>query len=411
MSEYNVNSPYYCDDTNVFTEWSTRHYWKTNAGPAYCFAVGFSTDTEVMVVSKTENYAYYTTDHGQPTYEEGTFTFQNETWYYKRGWGYSGFNYTMPRFIDVHNVFSSFPSTFEQVALYCTTVASTESGIYLLASQVYLSSPIETTTLTLNNLSKYRYLLAVIGDWSGSQYSRAQWIGRTYLNQGTEIGYSIYNNTSSCMTRTYQIPVTADSMTLTGSMYHYQIYGIAGCEIELIDSLTTEHAAENLITSFPLTNISKYSEILFINDANYGTYADESLIRSDLYINEGTEIGYSGARSSISHLSISTRLPVSGSSMTVTGHMYYYQVFGLYSNQHIKAAGSAEAIRDWFNASFYNKEEIENLFIQNNQTNLTPYDITIISDTPDRFIKLEGLDSGKIYNICISALMGDDSNE
>lgn len=69
--------------------------------------------------------------------------------------------------------------------------------------------------------------------------------------------------------------------------------------------------------------------------------------------------------------------------------------------------GSTEAVRDWFNASFYNKEEIDNLFIQNNQQGLIPYDLTIIGDQPEQMIKLVGQTSGKTYNICLAALIGD----
>ena len=132
MSEYNIDSQYYCDDTSVFTQISGRTYSKLNDGSAYCFAVGFSSFTEIMVVSKTVNYTYYTTSSGQPTYETGTFTFQDETWYYKRGWGFSNFYGTANRIIDVRYVFDTMPSTFEDVALYCTTIASNDA--YALAT-------------------------------------------------------------------------------------------------------------------------------------------------------------------------------------------------------------------------------------------------------------------------------------
>ena len=70
--------------------------------------------------------------------------------------------------------------------------------------------------------------------------------------------------------------------------------------------------------------------------------------------------------------------------------------------------GSTEAIRDWFNASFYNKEEIDNLFIQNNQQSLIPYNLMITGDQPEQMIKLVGQTSGKTYNICLAALIGED---
>ena len=72
----------------------------------------------------------------------------------------------------------------------------------------------------------------------------------------------------------------------------------------------------------------------------------------------------------------------------------------------IKSSGSTEAIRDWLNASLYNKEEIDDLFIQNNQAGLIPYDLTITGDQPEQLIKLVGQTSGKTYNICLGGLVG-----
>lgn len=73
--------------------------------------------------------------------------------------------------------------------------------------------------------------------------------------------------------------------------------------------------------------------------------------------------------------------------------------------------GKTEAIRDWFNASFYNKEEIANLFIEKNQSGLKAYDLTIEGDTPDQFIKLVGQTSGQVYNVCLAYLLGENMKE
>ena len=200
--------------------------------------------------------------------------------------------------------------------------------IELLDRQEY-GSVTETTSITLNNVFKYEYLLAIIGDWAGTRKNRTEWSNAVWLDQGEEIGYSIYNATSSCMTRTYKVLVTANSMTLTGEMYYYQIFGVSGYNIDLISALTAESRSENLITSFPLINISKYSQILFVNDSQYGASASESTIRDEDYINEGMEIGASGGQATPSHISITTKIPVTSDSMTLTGKMYYYQVFGL----------------------------------------------------------------------------------
>lgn len=87
------------------------------------------------------------------------------------------------------------------------------------------------------------------------------------------------------------------------------------------------------------------------------------------------------------------------------------QLYGLDEVKHLHSAGNPEAIRDWFNASLYNKEEIDNLFIQNNQPGLIPYDLTIQGYEPEQMVKLVGQTSGKVYNLCLAALMGEDMKE
>ena len=69
--------------------------------------------------------------------------------------------------------------------------------------------------------------------------------------------------------------------------------------------------------------------------------------------------------------------------------------------------GDPEAIRDWWNASFYNKDEIDNYFIQNNKSGVIPYDLTFKGSVPDQYIKLVGQTSGQTYNICLASILGD----
>lgn len=87
------------------------------------------------------------------------------------------------------------------------------------------------------------------------------------------------------------------------------------------------------------------------------------------------------------------------------------QFYGTDETPHLKSSGSTEAIRDWLNASLYNKEEIDDLFIRNNQSGLIPYDLMITGDQPEQMIKLVGQTSGKTYNICLAAILGDDMKE
>lgn len=82
------------------------------------------------------------------------------------------------------------------------------------------------------------------------------------------------------------------------------------------------------------------------------------------------------------------------------------QFYGTDDPSRIKSSGSTEAIRDWLNASLYNKEEIDELFIRNNQSGLIPYDLMITGDQPGQMIKLVGQTSGKTYNICLAAILG-----
>ena len=88
-----------------------------------------------------------------------------------------------------------------------------------------------------------------------------------------------------------------------------------------------------------------------------------------------------------------------------------FQIYAPESDTHLKSSGSTEAIRDWLNASLYNKEEIDDLFIRNNQSGLIPYDLMITGNQPEQMIKLVGQTSGKTYNICLAAILGDDMKE
>lgn len=74
------------------------------------------------------------------------------------------------------------------------------------------------------------------------------------------------------------------------------------------------------------------------------------------------------------------------------------------------AVGSTEAIRDWFNASIYNKEEIDRFFIQNNQQDLIPYELWIKSNKPCGFVKLVGKTSGKEYTVYLNPEIIEDTS-
>ena len=82
------------------------------------------------------------------------------------------------------------------------------------------------------------------------------------------------------------------------------------------------------------------------------------------------------------------------------------QFYGTDEKPHLKATGNIQATRDWLNASLYNKEEIQDLFLRNN-SGLQAYDLTITGDTPDQMIKMVGQTSGKTYNVCLAAILGD----
>ena len=60
------------------------------------------------------------------------------------------------------------------------------------------------------------------------------------------------------------------------------------------------------------------------------------------------------------------------------------------------STGNVKAIGDWFRATRYSKEEIDNFFIQNND--YTPYELTFY-DEPDSTITITGQTSGKSYTL------------
>lgn len=77
-------------------------------------------------------------------------------------------------------------------------------------------------------------------------------------------------------------------------------------------------------------------------------------------------------------------------------------------NPHEDAAGDITAIRDWLNSSLYNKDEITDLFVQNN-SGLQAYDLTLIGEQ-DQLIRVVGQTSGKSYTICLD-MLGEDMKE
>lgn len=64
----------------------------------------------------------------------------------------------------------------------------------------------------------------------------------------------------------------------------------------------------------------------------------------------------------------------------------------------IKSTGDIFAIRDWFNASIYNKGEIDEFFIENND--YTAYEVTIKGE-PNSRVNITGQTSGKNYDILL----------
>ena len=511
MSEYNVDSKYYCDDTSEFTAISGRTYSKMYAGPAYCFAVGFSGNTEIMVVSKTENYAYYTTSSGQPSYEAGTYTFKNETWYYKRGWGFNAFYANVPRFIDVRDKFDSFPSTFEKVALYCTTIADDDTYILATPKMTSNTTPSGVVSCSSSFASNYApwyafdqtiaqdpYTWATINSlpqWISYQFpdpvcihkvaieNRAETNRRaietfkfqasndgtnwTDLETCTSVKFNNYDRSEFFIPNDeeytyYRLYVTSNFNNLTGSgcgvneielykpkypiRYKYKNVDMSNPTLMIENSMRVDavSASENDTTylggdyigcqiaySGPI-DVSEISKITYrlITGACYGggTYAtrerfwyrvgvmrsipssfpagDTSAEMGYIAVNEykrsNTDYGYQ-------ELDISD---LTGTIYIVINcHGWTSEISDIklaYVDNHSQFAGSAEAIRDWFNASFYNKEEIENLFIQNN-SGLQAYDLTIYNGEPEQLIQVEGQTSDQVYNLCLAGILEDDT--
>lgn len=160
----------------------------------------------------------------------------------------------------------------------------------------------------------------------------------------------------------------------------------------------TYHTAATITYKIQATNDingawTDVSELQTINTSSAILYNGEYSVNAECDINPGNGYRYYRYKQESTNYGNSN-----------AGAMQFY---GTDETPHLKSSGSTEAIRDWLNASLYNKEEIDDLFIQNNQSGLIPYDLMITGDQPEQFIKLVGQTSGKTYNICLAAILGE----
>ena len=84
------------------------------------------------------------------------------------------------------------------------------------------------------------------------------------------------------------------------------------------------------------------------------------------------------------------------------GEVQFYGHFG----EHVNSTGNLDAIKDWLNASLYNKDELNNLLIQNN-SGLQAYELTITDGSLGQMIKMIGQTSGKEYNVCLDGYISN----
>ena len=149
------------------------------------------------------------------------------------------------------------------------------------------------TQISVTGCSDYERLLVVVSNAIADNRTESQALELAYIEQGTNIGHSGSGYNTGSITNSYIVPVTDDTMTLTGSFRAYQVYGINDYTLQLAASHFRTDSSEH-ITSITLSNYEGYSKVIvMVGTQGRGSLALASQ-QDEVYINNQTELGYCG---------------------------------------------------------------------------------------------------------------------
>ena len=178
---------------------------------------------------------------------------------------------------------------------YIDIIYLSDPPIQLLASHWSSTSNDLSTSVTVNGCSDYDYLL-VIGDVSARNSQSEETMRNTmHIDVGDEISYCGGISTaggSSLLVTVNKVPVTEDTMVITGNIYSYQVFGVKDLNVREITKLFDTNGSS--ITEIPINNYEDCVYLLPILVYRNQNGINEASMRNNVYYTGKTEIGYDG---------------------------------------------------------------------------------------------------------------------
>ena len=307
-------------------DWVNRYYYKKSDVNQYFTKLNGGLTAYGLTIIGNANEQITLTELNQQSPQTYTITLNSDGVYQ----GLFFFNTGSTLSITGQSIYNNFTLTN-----YIDTIVLT-TFISLLTSK-WQDAQGSQASVSVTGCSDYDYLLVISDVSYRNSTSEANMRSGMYTNEGTELAYCGGMSTSggsSMLAIVNKVPVTADTMTLTGAFFSYQVYGIRSLNIKRLNSLFATNGSA--LTQVPIggdCSDCAYLLPIFTNRNQNGV--NEQTMRNNTYYTGKTEIGYSGGyinSSSSSRIAISYLVPVNDPSMTtLTGlSTGQYVVLGLY---------------------------------------------------------------------------------
>ena len=195
----------------------------------------------------------------------------------------------------------------------------------------------KTTSLSVSGCSPYDSIIVFATISARDGVPKASMEPNTVINEGTKIcdfGAYVNSSSSSQLITVYQIPVTADTMTLTGQFYYYQVLGLRPNRT-FTPIVNLWNNTSNNPTSIPVGDCSNYIAIVPVVSRTWRSGITRASMEPQVYYSTNTPISESGFYLSSANSSILTRtyteiLTGDSSDVTLTNlQCSTYAVFGI----------------------------------------------------------------------------------